>query len=423
MNYDIVAGMDNGTLNQLVKQVYSTLYPSIFKDTISVGQLGIASLGFDFNVAPTTNLQPSAEFRDYVADYLAKDTLYANVIEADRSTMLELAAAASFGVKAPSVVLTVAYQGGATPTTVKASLSGSINIQTQNTGGQNYLTVQIATANVSIPGDPALAGLLNNAIVPQFLIPYLNKNLLGPIKVPALQFSSLVVSMPAPAVQSPFVTAYSALGTAQPTIPPPNNWPANCVFTGVNTNAITKAAAIPFPLGPSTGFNWEIISGTVGAQVTAPTNISINSDGSISASITAYARCQLTLHTPNGLPNVDFGPSAQATIAATLRPSVVNQQVCFVMEGIPIPRFSFSWGIPSWIAWLFDPLAGALSAALNAILGPLIGNVLKLPPIPVYTIPTISFTAGGKSINIKIAQATTSSRNSLLMVSAQLTVS
>jgi hypothetical protein len=263
---------------------------------------------------------------------------------------------------------------------------------------------------------------LNSAIVPAFLIPYLNTNILSPIQVPVLQFEGITVSMPVPVVQAPFVTAYSSLGSTQPDIPVPGSWPTGCVFVGVDTSVLGAAAAIPFPLGPSTGFNWDIISGTVGAQVTAPNNISVNSDGSISATLTAYAKAQLTLHTPSPLPNVSFGPDAEASISATFKPSVQGGKVCVVLEGVPIPTFSFSWGIPSWINWLFEPLEAGLAAALNAVLGPLLGNVLDLPPIPVYTIPNIQFSLAGKSIDVSINSATTAAQSSLLMVSAQAQV-
>jgi hypothetical protein len=278
------------------------------------------------------------------------------------------------------------------------------------------------SATISIPEDPLSAALLQEAFIP-VLIPYLNTNILSNIEVPALQFSSITVSLPVPVVQAPFLTGYSALGSTQPDVPAPLNWPSNCVFAGVDSAVLQSAAAIPFPLGPSEAFSWDIISGSVGAQLTAPTDISINSDGSISAQIQASAWAQLTLHTPWPLPNVDFGPDASATISATFIPSVVNQEVEIQLEGFPIPTFSFDWGIPGWINWLFYPLEKGLAAALNAVLNPLIGNIIKFPPISVYSLPTVSFTLAGQNFKINITNATTSSQNSFLIVSAQATVS
>lgn len=426
MNYDIAAGLDNTTLNAILSQVYHKVYPSIFKDTLTVGTMGIASVGFDINVSPTANLNPSMEARNYFRDALKNNTYgsTSGLGSDDTSTMIDLAAAASFGLVAPGVALTINYTSGTPPTIVNASLNAVVNIQAITSSGNNLLTFQILSAVISLsPPNPTLEALLNSAVVPAFLIPYLNQNLLSPIQIPALKYGSLQVSLPVPVVNSPFVTAYSALGTTQPDIPPASQWPTNCVYIATDASALQAAAAIPFPLGPSTGFSWEIISGTVGAQVLAPNPIVVNSDGSLSATIVAHALAQLTLHTPNGLPNVNFGPDAQASLSATLKASVINGQLCLVIEGCPIPTFSFDWGIPSWINWLFYPLEAGLAAALNAILGPLIGNILHLPPIPVYTIPTISFTLAGKTINITISQATTSSQNSFLVISAQATVS
>lgn len=424
MNYDIVAGLDNPTLNSLVAQMYTAIYPNLFRNSIAIGQVGISSVSFDINQTPVVNLQPSATFAEHLSELLSSANSSEHALsEADKNNVLGLATAASFQLVAPSLALSINYSNGDPATTVNSSLQAIVNIQTNtSSGGANYLSIQITSAAVSIPDNQVLQQLLNSAVVPAFLVPYLNNNILAPIQIPALQFENITVSLPVPVVQQPFVTAYSALGTTQPSIPPPSNWPTGCTFVGVDTAVITQAAAIPFPLGPATGFNWNIISGTVGAQVTAPTNLSINSDGSINATIMAYANAQLTLHTPSPLPNVTFGPNAQASISATLKPVVNNGEVAVSIEGVPIPTFSFDWGIPSWIGWLFYPLQAGLAAALNAVLGPLLGNILTFPAIPVYTLPEISFTLAGTTLNVNIQQATTSSQNSMLMVEAQATL-
>jgi len=298
-----------------------------------------------------------------------------------------------------------------------------INIQTSTVGGQNLLTVQAVSATIATnPANPTLEDLLNKAFIP-FFIPYLNKNILSPISIPALQYQSLAVSLPVPAVQQPNLVTYAALGTTQPDIPAPASWPSNCVFIGLDTTVLEMAASIPFPLGPGTGFDWDIINGRVEAQVHAPTNIKVNGDGSLSATIVADALAQLTLHTPWPLSNVSFGPRATASLSVTFQPMVINGDVYIAIEGIPIPSFSFDWGIPSWINWLFYPLQAGLSAALNAVFGPLIGNVLRFPPIKIFALPTISFDLAGKQITINLNSATPSSQNSMLILDVQASVS
>lgn len=329
--------------------------------------------------------------------------------------------AASFGIVA-SVDLTINYSNS-NRSSVQATLNAVVNIQASTEEDQNLLTVQAVSGTISTnPSNPLLDSLLNNAFIP-LLIPYLNKDILSPIRIPTLRYQSFKVSLPVLAVQSPNLVTYSALGATQPNIPAPSSWPSGCVFAAVDSISLTEAASIPFPLGPGTGFNWQVVSGRVEAQIQAPTNIQVNSNGSLSASANAAILAQLTLHTPWPFPNVSFGPKAQASLAVTFRPSVNNGDVYIAIEGVPIPSFSFDWGIPSWINWFFLPIQAGLAAALNAILGPLIGNVLKFPPIKVFTIPDISFKLAGQTININLDQATTSSKHKMLVVSSKVTVS
>lgn len=421
MKYNIAAGMDNSTLNKIISEVYTCIYPNLFKNTIPIGVLNIASVGFDFKSTPTVNLDPSTEIKSQIEEILKADNLLStyDLGAEDTSNIVDMVVAASFGIHA-IVDLTISYTNETPTTTVQATLNAVSNVQTSVKDGQNLLTIQAASATITTtPANPVLDGLLNQAFIP-LLIPYINKEILSPIEIPTLQYHSLKVSLPVPAVQAPNLVSYSSLGTTQPDIPIPSSWPSNCVFAALDKAALTEAAAIPFPMGPGAGFDWKIFSGRVEAQVHAPTNIQVNDDGSISASIIVDALAQLVLHTPWPLPNVAFGPKAQASLAVTLKPSVENGNVYVAIEGIPIPTFSFYWGIPSVINWLFLPLEAGLAAALNAVLGPLIGKVLKFPPIRVFTLPKISFTLAGKTINIAFDKALTSSKNSMLIVASQL---
>ena len=424
MNYNIAAGMDNSTLNRIISEVYQSVYPSLFKNTIDVKELGISSVGFDIKTAPTVNFTTSSIIKNHIADILKTNKLGAtsSLGSKENAKIIELVSAATFAINL-SAELTINYSAGGTPTTVQAIVTALINIQTSTTGGQNLLTVQAVSASIATnPANPTLEDLLNKAFIP-FFITYLNKNILSPISIPTLQYQSLMVSLPVPVVQQPDLVTYSALGATQPDIPAPASWPSNCVFVGMDTTILGAAASIPFPLGPGTGFDWDIISGRVEAQVHAPKNISVNGDGSLSPTIEADALAQLTLHTPWPLPNVSFGPNAQASLSATFQPSVNNGSVYIAIEGVPIPTFNFNWGIPGWIDWLFYPLEAGLSAALNAVFGPLIGNILKFPPIEIFTLPTISFSLDGKTITINLNKATTSSQNSKLILDIQVSVS
>lgn len=424
MSYNIAAGMDNTLLNTVISKVYSAVYPNLFKGSYAVNQMGFSTIDYDFNTAPTVGLTTAGNLVDAIEVAIKSDKKVkeANVKASDVRAIADAASQASLTLNC-GLNLTINYLNGSTPTVTPATLQAVVNVQTSNAGGQNVITFQIVSGTAAtVPPENILDQVLNNALVP-YLIQELNSNLLGPIQVPMLQFESLQVTLPEIAVQSPNIVGYSNIGTTRPSIPAPASWPSNCIFAATDATALKAAASIPFPIGPSTGFNWDIVSGTVGATVNAPSNVIVNADGSIAATITADAVAQLTLHTPWPLPNVNFGPKATAAISATFQPSVQNGVVEVKLIGAPIPTFSFDWGIPGWINWVFDPIEAGLADALNEILGPLLSGVLNIPPIPVYKIPEINFTVEGIAFNISIGSATTSEMDSMLLISAQADIS
>jgi hypothetical protein len=79
-------------------------------------------------------------------------------------------------------------------------------------------------------------------------------------------------------------------------------------------------------------------------------------------------------------------------------------------------------GIPDWIDWLFYPIEQLLAAALNAVLSPIISAIISQFTFTIMTFPTISFTILDKNINVNIQNARTGSANSMLSVTANLTI-
>jgi hypothetical protein len=433
MQYDIAAGVDNPTLNMLASQLYTTLYPNIFKNTFNIGSGGLVSVVMDINQSPTVYIAQSEQAHEFITRHITQDNHLTALSQSSQQALIDKFTQGSFDVKLPSVALSVVSQPDGQPqqtTLLVAAVNATASISTQVVAKVNSLTITINTATLvavppyDTPGYAALIALLNGLFVP-VLVDYLNKSLLKDIIIPALEFESIVVSMPVPVVQNPFLVAYSALGSTQPDPGPASGWPMNCGFAAVDTNVLQQLANIPFPLGPSDSFDWDIISGQVQAQVLAPTNIMINADGSVTGSITAKASATLTIHTPWPLPNLDIGPTASATVTATFIPSVQNKALFIKANGLPAFNFDFNFEpIPDWIQYILDPLLDGLNTALNAVFGPLISNII--PPIEVYTIPDISFSIEGTNVNININDATTSRGgpdNNLLLVRANLSLS
>ena len=422
MNYDIVAGLDNTTLNSLISQIYSGLYPKLFKQTITINDLGFASVEIDFQKAPTADLSGEQGILEHYNSILngEQNEFTAKLPNHIKYKIMAAASASSFVLNASQLNITLNYTDTSKPSlTVMSSLSTIVQVQSSSTD----MTFQIESGTLTIPSDPGLALLLNGAVVPLFLIPYLNNNLLSPIQIPNLKWQSIQVSTPTIAVQSPYVTAFSAMGTTQPDIPSPFAWPNDCIFIGVDTTALMDAAAIPFPLGPNSGFDWgghsaPAVWGSVGAQLAAPSSIVINQDGSLTITINASAWAQLTVDLPI-IPNFTIGPNGTATLTATATPSVNNGELTITINSVDIP--SFSWSGLGPLDFMLDAVLDALGTTLTGI----IDAVLVPLSINVYQIPTISFTLGGLPFNINLNQATTSAggpQSSLLMINAQASV-
>ena len=433
LGFNVAAGMYQSTLNSVLQQVYNALYPDLLKGNIDIKKVDISSVDFDIQAPPSVKLVPSGEANAFIK--AAFETAFETACDAkraepgyevltvaasDKSAALKMASSATFTANVSKLALTVYYANGSSSKIPSASLVVHATITVD--GSDSDMTVKILGATITIPNEPAMTGVLNNALVP-YLIDYLNTKILGPIKIPPLAYKSLALSAPLPVVQQSYLTAFSALGSTPPTVPAPLSWPKDGIYVAIDISTMEAAARTIFPLGPQDNFRWKIFSGHVGATLNTPTISSINADGSINAMIEANASCQLTMKTSWPLKNISFGPSATASLACTLRPLIEYGELKIVPEGIPIPNFSFDWGISGWANRLFSPLETGLAAALNANLGPLIANALKIPGIPIIKIPAISIDFEGGKIQFAIDRAVPSCLDSLLVVTTKVTVS
>ena len=417
--FDVAAGIFESKLNGILSQVYDALHSTVLIGNISVGQPGISSVDFNVKASPTVSLQGSDEAKQHIET----EIMNLKGFNSKMPALPEIASSATFTASVSNVALKINYEKSSAPTTIpSASLVAHAFITVD--GDDSDFSIKILRATVNVPKNKVLTELLNNAFAPS-LLNYLNTKILEPIKIPPLGFKSLKISTPLPVVQKSYFTAFSSLGNTPSTIPAPLPWPKDGVYIALDIPVLEAACRTIFPLGPQDSFHWDIFSGHVGATVNPPVIASINKDGSISASIQANASCQLKMKTLRPIPNITIGPSATAQIACTFRPVVENREVKIVIEGIPIPTFSFDWGgITGWINRLVFPLRAGLDAALNAVLGPLIGKVLKFPGIPVYSLPDINVDFGRSAkIKISIDQAKPSGLDGFLVLTAQATVS
>lgn len=425
--FEIACGMDSKTLNILAAQVYTLLYESVFRHSIDINHSGISEIVFDISQSPTISLETNIKARDFWDAQLTEEpqTLNLPTLSRDqRSALLDTLESISLGFNIPAMSLKIHHLDGTPPLTVNATAVGTGSITTSVVNTQNTLTAIINSLQLSVSEDKGINDLLNALFIPPF-INFLNHHLLDQIKIPALKFQTLEISMPVPVITGGSVIAYSALGSNQPSPPahPPSGLPADALFVLVDRKVLQAALELPFPLGPSESFNWKIISGRVGARILEPSITSINQDGSLSISIRARAECQLTLHTPFIFPDVSFGPSADITITATANPLVKDNKIYIAFEKIHISSFHLTWLLPIWATPFMIPIELALRPLLNASICAIINRVLKNTYVPITTFPTLSFTVLNQNVNINVNKAQTASTDSMLLICAGLTVS
>jgi hypothetical protein len=428
-SFDVVAGFDTAELNAAIATFYHTVYPNLLKNEINIGELGIASVGFDVKAPPTAELVPSLAARAHIEGLLAAPTgQLAPVAEAPpetRTAIIDAAAQATFSLSIPQLELTINYTDGNPPTVIEAAATVELGIGTETSSGHNFLTLIAIAGSVSIPADPDLAAIINNGAI-NTLLDYLNTQVLTPLTIPALQYNSLTVSVPVPVVQEGYALAFSALGLAPPDIPGPVAWPHNTLFFAADGALLTAAANTVLPIGPSDSFNWTIVSGSVGATVgpVDPGGVTINGDGSLNARVPCNAEAELTVDLPWPLPNITFGASATVNLAATATASVNAGELSFTLDSIAPPTFDFTFdGLPSWISEFLG--LDALADALGAVLAPLITQIVKGLTFPVLSIPSEEITLNGSTYTLSVSQVNISAiqgpQGELLLVTCQPT--
>ncbi|MGJ1197837.1 hypothetical protein ACR777_17085 [Sphingobacterium spiritivorum] len=419
MNYNIVMGTDNKTLNPLVKQVYQKIYPNIFTGSKDISSEFFLAVFYDINESPTVDLSQRVklkkeDFQQFKSADLLEEELFLDAHEED--LILDMLSKATFQAYFPNINLKLKLKDTSL-LNINIKVSAKVNIQTSIEGKQNYLSATILTADLEIKDTEDYKEYIDELkkyILP-LLIHVLNKDLLDKIKLPALTFKDVTVSLPIPVVEKSFVTAYSCIGARQPDTYTSLNWPADTVFAGIDSHAIETMSAIPFPLKKEKEFSWKIISGHVLAQVFNPRAFVIQTDGSIEGKIDAELLAQLTLK--KGFFKISFGPHGKATIKATFKPVVHNGRLLLTVKDLNIPKLDIDFGIAKWAEYLLKPLSFGLSLALNEIFLPLVSAILRQIEIPIMHFPTISFEIKGITFNINIIEAKTSKLENLLLIS------
>jgi hypothetical protein len=392
--YSVAAGADNATVNSVVSSVYTSLYPRIFRGSVPVGQLGIASVGFDFQAVPAVHFNPSELagdlFREQLEPILGAD----DAMEAAAELL-----ATTFEATCSRVSLTVSYSDGRPPATVTGSLRAAAQVNISPTG---TMTFRIVGGVVTLPNDPLLEEILNRIFVP-ILVEYLNTNFLSPIQIPPISFRGVTLQAPQAVIQNGTLLTFSAL---QPPVTPPGpgTWPSAVAFVGTDATVLNAVgnAALPSPAGEyeyrvNIGLCTAIFSARYGVSLR---NLQISFHGgntfsarmNASASGGASARC--------GIVRLSLGLIGSGIIGATVRIIVSGNQVRMELVNISNPG-GILVRLTGFLGFL-RPILGPILSGLASAIFALIANTLRGYIINVFTIPQIHFTLAGISFAVTL---------------------
>ncbi len=398
--YDVAAGADQTALNTVASSIYTGVYPKVFKGTINVGEMGIASVSYDIQAAPTFSLSPSALVR------AARAPRIQAAFSGDRlAAELDGAAQATFNITFSKVALVINYSAPTPPTQVSGSLVGGGQVQVNS---DSTLSLSMLTGTITIPNEPTLSDLLNKAAIP-LLIAYLNQQIFTPIAIPALSFSGVTLSLPVVLTQNGTLLAFSSMGS--PVTPPgPGTWISGKGFIAADApllNAVTNS--VIGNIGPKGSWHWSCDVGVCDLSLdanysvvlsNAQFNLSPNPGSSVTGTVTVQASAGFSGSC--GFFSPSFSATATATPTATASVSAVGSNVMVTFQSLDAISFDFNFsGVPWYIP---DFVLNLLANAFAPIIASAVTSALSGTSFKVYQIPTIQVAIASIPFNIVLTQ-------------------
>lgn len=418
-NYNLVAGIDQITLDLLSSQLHASLYPRIFKGTFPVGQkvggFQIDAVDFDAKAAPRFQLRASEAALDAlhakVDELGAKDAKDAKDnkeetpakdapdAEALRNAMKD---AITFGLTLPEVSLTVRLGSGKMgPFTA----SVDAGCQAEFLGGGRFV-LKVLAATLEIPGaPPALVEAINRNVVP-LVVEKLNTALAAGWQVPPIDFQGVRFGPPLARTESGRLVGYSTLQGSGAVEPPAGvPWGGGGEFLLFDDAVANAATAAVFATLQRSGSSHT----TIGKP---PLDLNIDASFDVGVRNPAYAiqmgnTTQVAVEAyGGGRVTVKYGilPSVQLGVRISAKPNVLAR---FQLQG-PEALFTFFQVLDFRADIEFDNVPAVinkfLSDILSAITTPivaLIGAMLSGLTVPVYRIPSIPLKVGDLNLVIE----------------------
>jgi uncharacterized protein YjdB len=394
-DYNIVSGFDSHALNLVAAAIYRGCYPQVFRGSLPIGAGGLLSVGYDIAQAPVFHLEPDNGLRERLREAAALQ-----LAAHDDATQLaaQLADGATVTATIQDLRLHVQLQGKE-PAEVTAALTIGASI---HAGADRSLRLHLTLGVLDIPGQPELEGVLKLLFVP-LLLAVLNREILDRIRIPAIEFAGVGLTMPNLATRYPFALASSTRLPDLPVPPPEGRWPAQVVFAGVDAailedvglsvlNTVAPHGEEGFDYGLSVkaryGVHFDALHFDVGAQ----------SGNSYGMQIQARAGAGIS-GSFLGIP-FSFGASAWGNVSA---------RASIAVNGKGEVEVTLTRIDPVLLHWSFDGLPGFATAAIRSMLSAFtslvasaVGRCLEGQKYKVFSVPAIEAEIAGKTFEIKL---------------------
>lgn len=390
--YNVVAGGDEFALNRVAEAIHRGCYPTVFRESISVGREGLNTVGFDIPAPPVFRLTPSTLYRQQLEQMQ-------DVSIAEKAA-LEHANAVSFSARADGVKLTI---GGKIAAQVEAVLEASAAIHFDH---DNRLTIRLNAGALHIPQGQvdevtriALEVALNLAFLP-LLLDYLNKNILERIAIPKLALNGIDFAAPVISLQQPYLLGSTSMLPDSVFPPPESHWPQRRLFCGVDTATLDSvASSFLKDISPRERWSANIGIGSVSAEYYLEFK---NPNFIVSAGKRNTYQVRIDVSGGANFKFMGIGPSADADGFVLATASVVvmpDRKVKIVFRSLDFIVVNWHFGgLPPFV----DDAISAILNAFNPVVMQVVTLALRDKEFDVYTIPEIETTIGGRKVTITL---------------------
>jgi hypothetical protein len=390
--YNVVAGGDELALNRVAEAIYRGCYPSVFRESLTVGREGLNTVGFDITTPPVLRLVPSMLYEQQLERMPA--------VSATEEAVLREANAASFSARAERVKLKI---GGKITAELEAVLDASAAVHFDP---DNRLTLRLNAGVFHIREGQvdeitriALEAALNLAFWP-LLRDYLNDNILERIAIPKLELNGIEFAAPVISLQCPHLLGSTSMWPDTVFPPPASHWPQRKLFCGVDTPALDAvAASFLKDISPRERWSADLGIGSVSAEYYLEFK---NPNFIVSGSRGNTYQVRIDVSGGANFKLLRVGPSADADGYVLATASVVvtpERKVKIVFRSLDF--IVVNWHFGGLPAFVDKAISGVLNA-FNPVVMATVTLALGGKEFDVYTIPEINTTIGGRKVTITL---------------------